>query len=233
MIRGGMPQWQLPELHPSGMSASNRAPSGDGGERTLQRLERLTEVVYGLTLLLLLFQLRRPDPALLATSTDLHKFLLDQLPSLRIYITSFVLVVFYWQSHLGLFSRFRKSDGVLVWLQLGSLMGVALLPFVNDLLEDFPIDATVQVIYSVVLVYIGVFDILTLIHAWRCPDLLDQPLPSGRLIHVVAETAAEPLVCGASIGVTLLISPAWWEWTFLLLIPAYGLLWLSAKRGKG
>ena len=76
----------------------------------------------------------------------------------RIYLTTFVLVGFYWQSHLFMASRFVRSDATHRWLQLGSLMGVALLPFVNDLLELMPLQATIQIAYSLVLVQIGFFD---------------------------------------------------------------------------
>lgn len=38
------------------------------------------------------------------------------------------------------------------WSDGGGLMGVALLPFVNDLLELMPLQASIQVAYSLVLV---------------------------------------------------------------------------------
>ena len=102
---------------------------------------------------------------------------------------------------------------------------VALLPFVNDLLELMPLQASIQVVYSLVLVQIGVFDLLTLLHGWRRPRLLVEPPPNQRRWHLLLELALEPAVCLLSLGVALCLSPVWWDWTFLMLLPGYGLLW--------
>ena len=86
------------------------APIMDAEVRSLLRLERLTDVIYGLSFLLILFQIDRPDPAVLLHSESINRYLKEQLPSLGIYLTSFVLVGFYWQSHLSMASRFSRSD---------------------------------------------------------------------------------------------------------------------------
>lgn len=148
----------------------------DPAVRSLARIERLTDVIYGLSFLLILLQIDRPDPAVLLSSESINRYLNDQLPSLGIYLTTFVLVGFYWQSHLFMASRFVRSDATHRWLQLGGLMGVALLPFVNDLLELMPLQSSIQVAYSLVLVQIGFFDLLTLVHGWRRLELLAEPL---------------------------------------------------------
>lgn len=200
-------------------------PTMDPEVRSLARIERLTDVIYGLSFLSILLQIDRPDPAVLLSPESVNRYLNDQLPSLGIYLTTFVLVGFYWQSHLSMASRFMRSDAIHRWLQLGGLMGVALLPFVNDLLELMPLQASIQVAYSLVLVQIGFFDLLTLLHGWRRPELLVEPPQAKHRWHLLFELALEPGVCLLSIGVALLLSPAWWEWTFLMLLPGYGLLW--------
>lgn len=207
------------EFEPAG------APVMDAEVRSLSRLERLTDIIYGLSFLLILLQIDRPDPAVLLDNEAINRYLREQLPSLGIYFTSFVLVGCYWQSHLSMASRFSRSDTTHRWLQLGGLMGVALLPFVNDLLELMPLQASIQVVYSLVLVQIGVFDLLTLLHGWRRPRLLVEPPPNQRRWHLLLELALEPAVCLLSLGVALCLSPVWWDWTFLMLLPGYGLLW--------
>ena len=202
----------------------------DPAVRSLARIKRLTDVTYGLSFLLILLQIDRPDPAVLLSSESINRYLNDQLPSLGIYLTTFVLVGFYWQSHLFMASRFVRSDATHRWLQLGGLMGVALLPFVNDLLELMPLQSSIQVAYSLVLVQIGFFDLLTLVHGWRRPELLAEPLQVQHRWHLLFELALEPGVCLLSVGVSLFLSPAWWEWTFLMLLPGYGLLWWMDQK---
>ena len=51
-------------------------------------------------------------------------------------------------------------------------------------------------------------------------------MPSFERLVVSLEAAIEPLICLLSISVSLLISPDWWEWSFLLFLPAYGLMLL-------
>lgn len=78
--------------------------------RSLARIERLSDIIYGLSFLLILLQIDRPDPAVLLSPESVNRYLNDQLPSLGIYLTTFVLVGFYWQSHLSMASHFMRSD---------------------------------------------------------------------------------------------------------------------------
>ena len=67
----------------------------DPESRALIRIERLTDSVYGLSFLLILLQIDRPDPSVVLNTQAINRYLTDQLPSLRTYITTFVLVGFY------------------------------------------------------------------------------------------------------------------------------------------
>ena len=202
---------------PSTLTASSRY--------SLQRLERITDLVFAVSLLLLLLQLDLPNVQQVSPA-EINHFLRDQLPSLQIYITTFVLIAFYWQSNLSQMRRYKSCDGLLLWCHLLGLMGVAFLPYVNNLLERFPLVASVQLIYSLTLAHVGVFALLAWLYACRRPEQLLLPLPSLERLVVSLEAAIEPLICLLSISVSLLISPDWWEWSFLLFLPAYGLMLL-------
>ncbi|QNI67128.1 hypothetical protein SynBMKMC1_01045 [Synechococcus sp. BMK-MC-1] len=141
----------------------------DAEVRSLSRLERLTDIIYGLSFLSLLLQNDRPDrlsclivrPLIAISGSNRH-------PS------EFISPLLFWWVVIGsLVSPWRVASVVLIrptdGCNSGGLMGVALLPFVNDLLELMPLQASIQLVYGLVLVQIGVFDLLTLLHGWRRP----------------------------------------------------------------
>ena len=200
------------------------------GLRSLVRLERLTEVIYGITLLQLLFSLQRPEAEQLLNASAFHNYLEEQWPMFKLYITTFFLVIVYWQSHISLFNCFRRSDSLMIWLQITGLMAVAVVPFVNDLQGLTPGDTTTQLLYSIVLGSVGVINLLLLLHGSRHKELLVSGLAENSLRNKALEASVEPLVFIVSALVSLFISPTLWAWSFILLVPGYGMLWWRGRN---
>jgi uncharacterized membrane protein len=209
---------------------SKQHPDAAQSVRDLLRLERLADIVYGVSFLFMLMQIDRPDASMLGSSEAMREYLRGQASTLQIYFTSFLLVAFYWQSHLAMMKRFKGSDSLHRWFQLGGLMGVALLPYVNDLLELMPLEASIQIIYSLVMVQIGFFDVLILLHGWRHPELMVDPQQQQKSWAVLLESALEPGICLISIVVAIVMAPEFWEWTFLLMLPGYGIVGLLERQ---
>lgn len=192
-------------------------------DQKLQRLQRLADGVYILAMVLMVLQFNLPDPNQSLNDGQLWHYLKQELPNIRIYLGSYILIVFYWLSHLDQFQHYEKTDGIHLWLTLLSLMFIVLLPFANDLSSQYPLSVPVQIFYSLVLFLVGLFSGLSWLYGSYQKRLISPDLRIEIIRAISWESCLEPFFCLLSIGVAI-YNPIWWEYTFWGLIPAYLLL---------
>lgn len=113
-----------------------------------RRIEALRDGVFAIAMTLLAVELSVPD--LLGTSgaTGQPTSLLEVGPEFYSYALSFVVLGVFWIMHHYMFHFIRRSDGILVWLNVLFLMLVALIPFSTKLLNSNPGDATAAAFYG-------------------------------------------------------------------------------------
>lgn len=91
---------------------------------TMNRAENFADGVFSIAITLLVFELVVPPPG-----ESLTAALPGLVPSLLIYVLSFVIIGIYWMNHHRQFACIRRYDQTLQWLNLLFLMFVALVPF--------------------------------------------------------------------------------------------------------
>ncbi len=116
---------------------SNLIPDDASSESIVAfgRLSNLSDGVFAIALTLLVLDIRVPDNVL---AGDLPASLLALAPKLLVYLISFIVIGGAWGSHQRMISQIRRGDGLLVWLNLLSLLFVTLLPASAALLGRFP-----------------------------------------------------------------------------------------------
>jgi uncharacterized membrane protein len=100
----------------------------------LSRLSALSDGVFAFSITLLVLDVRVPADVL---AGDLSVNLLELVPKLLIYLISFIVIGGAWGSHQRMLGQIRRGDGLLVWLNLLSLLFVTLLPASAGLLGRF------------------------------------------------------------------------------------------------
>lgn len=101
----------------------------------LVRLNALSDGVFAIALTLLAFDLRIPENT---QAGELSTVLVGLAPKLMIYLISFIVIGGAWGSHQRLVSQIRRGDGLLVWVNLFSLLFITLIPASAALLARFP-----------------------------------------------------------------------------------------------
>jgi hypothetical protein len=94
------------------------------------RLEAFSDAVMAVIITILALELRAP---LGPTVKDLY----DQLPSLFIYVLSFVFIAIYWNNHHHLLRATTRISGAVMWANMLLLFCLSLIPVVTEWLHDF------------------------------------------------------------------------------------------------
>ena len=201
----------------------------DNSQPSLRRIQYLSDGIFVLAMTLMVLQFDLPNPGQEMTDLEIKNFLLAQLPDLGIYIITFVLIAVYWLEHLHQFQYYRRTDATHLWLQIFSLMGVALIPYSNDLTTLYANNFYVQVFYSLNLFWVGIFFYFTWVYATTRCRLVDADLDRDVISAIRANALVEPAIALIAVGAAL-ITPWLWQVTFLLVPVVY--VFLERKSGR-
>ncbi len=140
------------------------------------RLEALTDGVFAIVLTLLVLDIRVPEipPAMVSEELMTRLFLL--WPKILGYAISFVILGVYWVGHHAIFHYIRRSDRVLLWLNMFFLMAVAFVPFSAALFSAYGRQPTAVRIYGYNQLAAGLCLYAQWWHATRGHRLVDHDL---------------------------------------------------------
>lgn len=107
---------------------------------SIDRLNALTDGVIAIALTLLVLAIEIPSIPEGASNPEqtLITGLIALVPQIEAYVLSFVVIGFFWKQHHGIFRGMRGHDHRLLVLNLALLLVVSFLPFLSDLLGEYP-----------------------------------------------------------------------------------------------
>jgi len=106
---------------------------------TPNRLEFLTDGVFAIVMTLLVLEISIPEIAHPSLQVELPRRLLELWPKLYSYLLSFFVLGTLWTLHHRSFHSIKRSDNVLLWLNIFFLMFVALMPFTTSIVGNYGI----------------------------------------------------------------------------------------------
>jgi uncharacterized membrane protein len=97
-----------------------------------ERLEAFSDGVFAVAITLLVLDLRLPP-----SNVPLLNGLADEWPDFGAFALSFVIIGIIWVNHHALFSRLRAVDRPLLFINIGLLMSVVVIPFTTSLFARY------------------------------------------------------------------------------------------------
>ncbi len=110
---------------------TERLPNDPGVAET-GRTEAFSDGVLAIALTLLVLNLSVPA----SQSGDLAHAVLRLWPSYVSFLASFVYIAVIWLNHHAAFRRIRSVDSVLIWANMGLLLGAVIVPFPTAVLAN-------------------------------------------------------------------------------------------------
>jgi uncharacterized membrane protein len=123
---------------------------------TKGRLEALSDGIFAFAMTLLVIGLNLPDKATLVQSNVFAMHFIQSLYSdFFHYVLAFLILGAFWLSQHQQFHSIRVPDKIFIWINLVTLMFVALLPFSTSFSGDFPGASLGAIVFEVNLFAIG------------------------------------------------------------------------------
>lgn len=190
------------------------SPSGLSKART----EALTDGIFAFAMTLLVLTITVPTQAAAGTTNEnLHLLLLTHIVDLVHYAIAFLILAIFWVSHHQLWSKLKYIDSTLLWLNIATLLFVALLPFSTAFAEtytDFPLSAIVFEV-NILLVWLPMY--LQWKHLRGNEVLRAEGLDAREMDRAERRMIVTPAVTVVAILVAMAGST--WSTTLYILIP--------------
>ncbi len=160
---------------------------------------------------------------------EITKLLLQQIPSIDVYIITFVTIAFYWLNHVHQFKYYQKTGAIHTFLSLLSLMFIVILPYASSLSELYNSTFAIHVFYSLSAAGVGIFSTTAWIYGTQNRHLVSNTLSNETIRHIRQEGYMEPLIS------LLAIAGAWlapWAWsaTFIVGLPIAFLIQVKLSK---
>jgi uncharacterized membrane protein len=180
-----------------------------------RRIEALTDGIFAIAMTLLVLTLTLPDAT--QTKLSLSQLLADQWPKFFNYALSFALLAVFWIVHHRQFHYIRRTNRTHIWINIGILMFVALVPFTTDVAGDYSRQTLAELLFSGNLLVLGLLFLLNWIYACWHHRLVDADMGRKTIFRGTLRSCITPVVAALSMIVALFIPR--WGLTVYLLIP--------------
>jgi uncharacterized membrane protein len=181
---------------------------------TTRRIEALADGIFAIAMTLLVLTLTLPD--MVQTKLNLSQLLVAQWPKFFNYALSFLLLAIFWIVHHQQFHVIRRTDRGHIWINIGILMFVALMPFSTDIAGDYSHETLAELVFSANLLILGLLFLLNWWYACRNHRLVDPDLDRETIASGIRRNCITPGVAAISMVLSLFI-PRWGLMVYMLI----------------
>ncbi len=173
------------------------------GDLTTNRIEAFSDGIFAIAMTLLVLQITVPEIPQALVAVELPKKLLELWPTkLLSYAMSFVIIGIYWVSHHIIFHYIKRSDPVLLWLNILFLMCISFIPFPTALIGQYVKQKISVIIYCSTLGVTGLVLQLIWWYATSNHRLVDSDLNPRIVSMIVRRNLAAPFIYLLLIGIS-------------------------------
>jgi uncharacterized membrane protein len=181
----------------------------------VDRITALSDGVFSVAMTLLVLDLRTPAADVIHSEHDLLNALLALTPRLVTYLMSFLTLGIFWLGQQVQLDRLSRSGRDLVWIHLGFLCAVTLVPFSTALLAEHINYRVALVVYWANILLLGLLLLWTWKEAVRAKLIREDTPPD-----IVAAVYRRILIAQSlyAFGATLCLISTYWSIAFIVLV---------------
>ena len=123
---------------------------------SLGRIMSFSDGVFAVAITLLVLSIKVPFVPQSVADQKLPHEIVKLIPIIEAYIISFLIIGLFWVGHHQVFSRFRRHDRGLMWINLVFLMTIVFIPFPTSLISEYPSSRAAFIFYACSLALAGI-----------------------------------------------------------------------------
>ena len=181
------------------------------------RLESLSDCIFAFAMTLLVIGIEVPSDINGFTPSLVMSTLQELYPDFVHYVIAFLLIAALWVIHHMQFHKIHYVDHNLLWMTIGSLLFVALIPFSTDLIGDFPTNPICAFIFELNLLITSALFYLQWRYATANRHLIDPSMSDGTIRTGKQRAAVIPVLSAA--GIVLAVAGIPWSTLVYLFAP--------------
>jgi uncharacterized membrane protein len=190
---------------------------------TKNRLETLSDGIFAFAMTLLVISINLPDKSRIVQSQAYATHLLLSLSSdFFHYVLAFLILGAFWLNHHIVIHPVKTLDRIFIWLNLGTLLFIALLPFSTSFAGDFPDTSLGAIIFEANLLAVGLGMFCQWKYATSSHRLVEAELPDAFIRHVALGTLVVPGI--SFFGILIALTGNLYSQAVYLLLPFVGFL---------
>ena len=183
--------------------------------QSLERLAALSDGIFAVAMTLLVLDLHAPATEAIHNETDLWRALVTLLPTLIMYLMSFLTLGIFWNGQQVQLNHLTRGNRHLTWIHLAFLAAVCMMPFSTSLLARFIAYRIALLVYWFNILILG----LALYVSWRY----------ARAAGLLGETTTVEISCAIerriliaqslyAVGALLCLFNTYWSIAFIVLV---------------
>ena len=181
----------------------------------VDRITALSDGVFSVAMTLLVLDLRTPAADVIHSEHDLLNALLALTPRLVTYLMSFLTLGIFWLGQQVQLDRLSRSGRDLVWIHLGFLCAVTLVPFSTALLAEHINYRVALVVYWANILLLGLLLLWTWAEAVRA-KLVREDTPPDIVAAIYRRILIAQLLY--AFGAALCLISTYWSIAFIVLV---------------
>jgi uncharacterized membrane protein len=181
----------------------------------VDRITALSDGVFSVAMTLLVLDLRTPAADVIHSEHDLLNALLALTPRLVTYLMSFLTLGIFWLGQQVQLDRLSRSGRDLVWIHLGFLCAVTLVPFSTALLAEHINYRFALVVYWANILLLGLLLLWTWKEAVRA-KLVREDTPPDIVAAIYRRILIAQLLY--AFGAALCLISTYWSIAFIVLV---------------
>jgi len=172
------------------------------------RLEALTDGIMAVAMTLLVLDLKFDGTESIATDQHLITHLLELERTFTVYIVSFVVLGMYWIAHHLQFHFVKRVDRGVLWINLGFMLLVTLVPFTTNVMMQYESLRVPVVLFGVNQLLLSLSLLVNINYVARRPELRDDHLTPEVVGYIHRRLLVFSMVPALSIAVAFVSTRA-------------------------
>jgi len=185
---------------------------------TKSRLESLSDGIFAFAMTLLVISINLPDKSrLIQSQAYATQLILSLYSDFFHYVLAFLILGAFWLSHHILTHPVKTLNRTFIWLNLGTLLFVSLLPFSTSFAGDFPDTSLGAMVFEANLLAIGLGMFCQWKYATSSHRLVEAQLSESFIRNVALGTLVVPGI--SLLGILIALTGNLYSQAVYLLLP--------------